>query len=79
MAIDAIVLVALIGGAASAIGSLISGLITILRENRRVEVTIQSKHGARVCLPANLSEKDIEELIKELRKLELDIKKIDIQ
>jgi len=68
--IDSTVLVALVGIAGTAAGSLISGILQVLKEKHSAKIILQTRSGQRLEMPATLSLEEIDGLIQKLHSLE---------
>ena len=68
--LDSTVLVALVGIAGTALVSLISGILQVLKEKRSAKIILQSKSGQRLEIPATMSLEEIDGLIRKLNSLE---------
>src|SRR6185295_5148052 len=63
---DATVLVAIVTGAAGALGMLITGLCAVARELSSQKIVVQARDGRRLEFPADLSSERLNEVVKQL-------------
>jgi hypothetical protein len=68
--IDPTVLVATVAATGTAFGALIGGLFKILGQNSAKRILLRGKQGWQIEVPANISSKKFEEVIKILKDLD---------
>jgi len=76
--LDPSVLVAIVGAVGVGLGALISGLLQLAMQTALKKIVIQSRDGAKLEIPADISEEKIVSLIEKIKKMEADTLDISI-
>ncbi len=68
--IDPTILVAVVGAASTAIGALITGILSAVKEKQLGTVTIESKDGIKIEIPANYPLEKLDEMLEKVKRIE---------
>jgi hypothetical protein len=68
---DPTVLVAIASAASTTLGYLITGILNIVKERQLAKVTIETKDGTKIEIPANYPIKNVDDIIAKLKSLEV--------
>ncbi len=66
---DSTILVAVVGAAGTALGTLIGGLLKVAQQARAKTIVIETRHGDRLEFPANFAPDQIDMLIEKMKDL----------
>ena len=68
--LDPTIVIAIVTAASTALGALLTGVLSIAKESKSQTIVVQDKQGHRIEFPANCSKKQIEEIIQLLKQME---------
>jgi hypothetical protein len=68
--VEPTLLVAIVGAAGTALGTLVSGLLQIARETHSAKIIVQAKDGRRVECPADMPSEKVKELVELMREMD---------
>lgn len=68
--VEPTLLVAIVGGAGTALGALVSGLLQIARETHSAKIIVQAKDGRRVEFPVDMPPTKVKELVELMREMD---------
>ncbi|MFS8149729.1 hypothetical protein [Vreelandella titanicae] len=74
--LDAVVLVAIVGAAGTALTALITGLLKVAQQSQNQTIIIVGKKGQRLEFPAYLDDQEVKKLIEQVK--DLDAERITI-
>ena len=64
------IMVAIVGGVSAALSALITSVLQIAREHKAGKIVLQSKTGARIEVPSNISREKLDELVATVQDME---------
>lgn len=68
--IDPTILVAVVGAVSTAMGALITGILAVVKEKQLGTVTIESKDGIKIEIPANYPLEKLDAILEKVKRIE---------
>ena len=72
-ALESVVLVAIIGVIGTGVGALLTGLLQLAKVSSSKKIIIQSKSGTRLEVPFDISDEQLDRLIKKVKEMDSEI------